>query len=168
MNEIPANITDYLASEKLDGVRAIWTGSEFITRHGNILNVPEWFKAGMPPVRLDGELWIGHGTFAELQSAMQRKGGNWAGIRYMIFDAAILRKTTTERIAFLETLFLPAHCTVIPHASLDNHAELDDMETDIVARGGEGICLRHKDEFYRPNNFLKVKRIFPDLDRWQG
>jgi ATP-dependent DNA ligase len=42
------------------------------------------------------------------------------------------------------------------------------METDIVARGGEGICLRHKDETYRPNNFLKIKRLFPDLDRWQG
>jgi hypothetical protein len=42
------------------------------------------------------------------------------------------------------------------------------METDIVARGGEGICLRHKDEFYRPNNFIKIKRLFPDLDRWQG
>jgi DNA ligase-1 len=168
VNEIPDNITDYLASEKLDGVRGIWTGSEFITRHGNILNVPAWFKVGMPSVRLDGEIYMGLGTFNQLQSEMQRKGGEWAGIRFIIFDAAILRKTTTERIAFLETLLLPSHCTVISHASLDNHAELDEMETDIVARGGEGVCLRHKDEFYRPNNFIKVKRLFPDLERWQG
>ncbi len=168
MNEIPDKITDYLASEKLDGVRAIWTGSEFITRHGNILNPPAWFKAGMPSVRLDGELWMGNGTFAELQSAMQRKGSDWAGIRFMIFDMAVLRVTTIDRIKALEKLTLPAHCTVISHAPLDDHAELDEMETDIVARGGEGICLRHKDEFYRPNNFIKIKRLFPDLDRWQG
>jgi len=168
VNEIPDNITDYLASEKLDGVRAFWTGHEFMTRHGNVLNVPAWFKAGMPSVRLDGEIYMGLGTFNQLQSDMQRKGSQWDGIRFMIFDAAILRKTTTERIAFLETLLFPSHCTVISHAPLDNHAELDEMETDIVARGGEGVCLRHKDEFYRPNNFIKVKRLFPDLERWQG
>ena len=168
MNEIPDNITAYLASEKLDGVRAIWTGAEFITRHGNTLNPPAWFKAGMPAVRLDGELWMGNGTFDNLQSAMQRKGGDWAGIRFMIFDMAVLRVSTADRIKALEKLNLPAHCTVISHAPLDDHAELDDMETDIVARGGEGICLRHKDEFYRPNNFIKIKRLFPDIDRWQG
>jgi ATP-dependent DNA ligase len=99
---------------------------------------------------------------------MQRKGSDWAGIRFMIFDMAVLRVTTTDRIKALEKLTLPAHCTVISHVPLDNHADLDDMETDIVARGGEGICLRHKDEFYRPNNFIKIKRLFPDLDRWQG
>lgn len=168
MNEIPDNITDYLASEKLDGVRAIWTGSEFITRHGNVLNPPAWFKAGMPSVRLDGELWMGNGTFADLQSVMQRKGSDWCGIRFMIFDMAVLRVSTTERIKALENLSLPPHCTVISHAPLADYAELDEMETDIVARGGEGICLRHKDEFYRPNNFIKVKRLFPDLERWQG
>lgn len=168
MNEIPDNITDYLASEKLDGVRAIWTSSEFMTRHGKRLNVPAWFKAGMPSVRLDGELWMGNGTFSELQSAMQRKGGDWCGILFMIFDMAVLRMPTADRIEALEKLALPAHCNVISHATLTDHAELDEMESDIVARGGEGICLRHKDEFYRPNNFIRVKRLFPDIDRWQG
>ncbi len=168
MNEIPDNITDYLASEKLDGVRAFWTGHEFMTRHGNVLNVPAWFKAGMPNARLDGELWMGNGTFAELQSAMQRKGGDWRGIRFMIFDMAVLRVATTERIKALAELSLPAHCATIKHTSLTSHAELDAMESEIVNNGGEGICLRHKDEFYRPNNFIKVKRLFPDLERWQG
>lgn len=168
MNEIPENITDYLASEKLDGVRAIWTGSEFMTRHGNILSVPEWFKEGMPKQRLDGELWMGNNTFAKLQSEMQRNGGDWQGIRFMVFDLAVLRTPTSERIKILGTLAFPSHCSVINHDSLSDHAELDDMETHIVARGGEGVCLRQKGGFYRPNNFIKVKRLFPDLDRWQG
>jgi DNA ligase 1 len=168
VNEIPENITDYLASEKLDGVRAFWTGSEFMTRHGKVLSMPEWFKEGMPDIRLDGELWMGNGTFAELQSEMQRKGGDWRGIRFMIFDMAVLRVSTIDRIKALESLDLPAHCTVISHATMQHHAELDAMEEHIVTRGGEGICLRHKDEFYRPNNFIKVKRLFPDMERWQG
>ena len=29
------NISNYLISEKLDGIRARWTGSELLTRNGN-------------------------------------------------------------------------------------------------------------------------------------
>lgn len=168
MNEIPDNITDYLASEKLDGVRAFWTGSEFITRHGKTLSMPEWFTEGMPDVRLDGELWMGNGTFDQLQSEMQRKDGEWRGVRFMIFDLAVLRLTTRHRLSELSRLNLPNHCQLVAHELLRDHAHLDTLEEGIVRRGGEGICLRHKDEFYRPNNFIKVKRLFPDLERWQG
>ncbi|HAG39031.1 MAG TPA: DNA ligase, partial [Pseudoalteromonas sp.] len=34
------NISEYLVSEKFDGVRAIWTGDKFITRKGNAINAP--------------------------------------------------------------------------------------------------------------------------------
>jgi DNA ligase-1 len=48
MNEIPHDLENYLASEKMDGVRARWDGENFITRHGNLVNCPDWFKEGMP------------------------------------------------------------------------------------------------------------------------
>ena len=165
--KIPSDIENYLASEKCDGIRAFWTGSEFMTRHGNILNAPNWFKSEMPSVRLDGELWMGRGTFATLQSRIQTKGGDWDGIRFAIFDLAVLRMTTTERIAELQTIALPAHCEIVAHVEVSAES-LDAMESDIVANGGEGACLRHKEENYRPTNFIKVKRLYPDLERWQG
>ena len=168
MNEIPSDIQNYLASEKLDGVRAFWTGEEFMTRHGNIVNCPDWFKAGMPSVRLDGELWMGRGTFPQLQSEMQRKGGDWSKIKFMIFDIAILRFSTSDRIEMIESLEIPNHCEKVCHRLMHTINSLNSWEEGIVVGGGEGICLRHKDEFYRPNNFIKVKRLFPDLDRWQG
>ncbi len=168
MNEIPANLSDYLASEKLDGVRCIWTGYELVTRHGKILNPPAWFSAGMPEgIRLDGELYMGRNTFAQLQSAMQRKGSDWAGIRFHVFDLASPRMTTTERIAKLAMISLPSHCKLVSHHEV-TAAELDAMEASIFANGGEGVCLRHKNEAYRPQNYIKVKRLFPDLERWQG
>ena len=168
MNEIPTNLSDYLASEKLDGVRCIWTGYEFVTRHGKTLNPPAWFAAGMPEgVRLDGELYMGRDTFAQLQSAMQRKGSDWAGIQFHIFDLAAPRMVTTERIAKLAKISLPTHCQLVSHIEV-SAAELDTMEASIVAGNGEGICLRHKNESYRPQNYIKVKRLFPDLERWQG
>lgn len=167
MNEIPADLENYVASQKMDGIRGIWTGSEFQTRHGNILNCPAWFKKGMPKVRLDGEIWMGRGTFPQLQSAIQTKGGDWIGVRFAVFDLAVLRVETEERIKTLATLKMPAHCELVEHHSVTAE-ELNAMEADIVANGGEGVCLRHKREFYCPANFIKVKRIFPDLERWQG
>jgi ATP-dependent DNA ligase len=98
---------------------------------------------------------------------MQRKGSDWAGIQFRIFDLAAPRMTTTDRIANLATIGLPAHCSLVSHHEV-TAAELDAMEASIVANGGEGVCLRHKNEAYRPQNFIKVKRLFPDLERWQG
>jgi DNA ligase-1 len=168
VNEIPENIFDYYASEKLDGIRAIWTGTEFVTRHGNVLNPPKWFVSGMPMMRLDGELWMGRGTFNALQSALQTKGGDWHGVKFMIFDLAVLRLKTEQRIELLGNIIFPNHCEIVEHIKLTSHETLDAIETAIVAQGGEGVCLRHAEEFYRPANFIKVKRLFPDIDRWQG
>jgi len=169
MNEIPHDLENYLASEKMDGVRARWDGENFITRHGNLVNCPDWFKEGMPDANLDGELWMGRGTFAQLQSAMQTRGGDWSGIKFMVFDLAVLRKTTTERMDMLCNIALttPLHVGFVSHHTMTAE-QLDKAEETIVRDGGEGLCLRHKDENYRPNNFIKVKRLFPDLDRWQG
>lgn len=166
-SKIPSDLENYVASEKCDGIRAFWTGSEFMTRHGNVLNAPAWFTAGMPNVRLDGELWIGRGTFNTLQSRLQTHGGDWEGVRFAIFDLAVLRLTTIERIEELAKLDLPAHCEIIDHVEVSRES-LDAMESEIVAGGGEGVCLRHKSETYRPCNFVKIKRLFPDIERWQG
>jgi hypothetical protein len=35
-------------SEKLDGVRAFWNGTQLISRLGNRFFAPEWFVAGLP------------------------------------------------------------------------------------------------------------------------
>lgn len=54
----------YLVSEKLDGVRARWTGQTLVTRSGNLIAAPVWFTAALPEdVLLDGELWAGRGRF---------------------------------------------------------------------------------------------------------
>jgi DNA ligase-1 len=54
-----ANVAGWWLSEKLDGVRGYWTGTDFRSREGNAYHAPNWFTAGLPPVPLDGELWLG-------------------------------------------------------------------------------------------------------------
>lgn len=72
--------TGYWMSEKLDGVRAYWSGnhtfpiypiglifsnnvykgSKFYTRQGNPIAAPNWFVAALPSHPLDGELWYNY------------------------------------------------------------------------------------------------------------
>ena len=44
-------------SEKYDGIRVIWNGSQLLTRKGLVMNIPDFFLSKLPPFPLDGELW---------------------------------------------------------------------------------------------------------------
>ena len=57
------NVSQYWISEKLDGVRARWDGSQLVSRGGKVFAAPAWFTKGFPAVPLDGELWIGRGQY---------------------------------------------------------------------------------------------------------
>src|SRR3984885_8336953 len=57
------DLSGWWMSEKLDGVRAYWDGKQFLSRQGNVYHAPDWFVAGLPPVPLDGELWIDRKKF---------------------------------------------------------------------------------------------------------
>ena len=51
-------------SKKYDGYRAMWDGSRFVSRQGNVYNAPEWFTRHLPKnVVLDGELYAGRENF---------------------------------------------------------------------------------------------------------
>ena len=57
-------ISGWLMSEKLDGVRAIWTGSKLIIRNGNEFHAPAWFLAQLPC----GIPWMGNYSLAAADS----------------------------------------------------------------------------------------------------
>ncbi len=67
------NVSQYWISEKLDGVRARWDGSQLVSRGGKVFAAPAWFTKGFPAVLLDGELWIGRGQYEEVSSIVRRK-----------------------------------------------------------------------------------------------
>mmetsp|Transcript_10104 Transcript_10104/g.15114 ORF Transcript_10104/g.15114 Transcript_10104/m.15114 type:complete len:457 (-) Transcript_10104:223-1593(-) len=82
--------TGYLMSEKLDGMRAYWTGKQLFTRSGLAIVHPEWFTAAFPKdLELDGELFLGRKKFEECMSITRRtdKGGDWTRVSYVVFDA---------------------------------------------------------------------------------
>lgn len=159
-------VQQYWVSEKLDGVRAFWTGRQLVTRGGQVLAVPAWFVAKFPPQALDGELWLGRNQFAQTLSIVSKAqpiDAEWQQIRYHIFELPNASGTFTERIAAMQALRAQhdsPYLQVIPQFRLANHAELISKLTALEQQGAEGLMLHHQDAHYktgRSSDLLKLK-----------
>ena len=161
------DVTGWHLSEKLDGVRAYWDGKQFVSRQGNVYHAPTWFKAGLPPTALDGELWLERKAFQRTVSIVRRHDGSdlWRQIRYVVFDAPHQDGPFEQRIRHCRDYFGECFCpyaNVLPQyvcRGADHlRLELEDMERI----GGEGLMLRQPGSDYesgRSATLLKVKRF---------
>jgi DNA ligase-1 len=55
--------TGWLMTEKYDGMRIYWTGTEFMSRQGNKVKVPSALTSQLPSMSLDCELWYVYKSF---------------------------------------------------------------------------------------------------------
>ena len=152
------DVTGWVASPKLDGWRLIWNGQNFLTRQGKILDAPEWFKAGMPSAKLDGELFCDRGGFNEIRLRMKN---GWQGLKFHIFDAPCDDLVFSERFELVESLSLPSHCEVIQHVELTSTKEFQDLACAECRLGGEGYVARNPDAFWKAGRSSDVLRFVP-------
>ena len=163
--ENDVDLTGWWLSEKLDGVRAYWDGSAFLSRLGNRYHAPDWFVEGLPEVPLDGELWGGRKRFQKTISIVRRqdRSDHWKEISFVVFDAPALKEPFENRLAFLrerlphgEHAHAAAHVQEVCKGTDHLRAELARVE----ALGGEGLMLRKPGSLYevgRSATLLKVK-----------
>jgi DNA ligase 1 len=154
-------------SEKLDGVRAVWTGTELLSRLGNKFFAPKWFTDGLGKEKLDGELWMGRKLFSETISIVKSQGldKEWKDITYRIFDLPDSTLPFEERVAKMKKLTLPKYCEVVEQTLCKNIADLKDTLKAYESKGGEGVMLRQPKSLYegrRSSTLLKVKSFFDD------
>lgn len=154
------NPRGYWLSEKLDGVRAVWTGERFLSRNGNEFPAPREIVEAMPAgVVLDGELFGGRGTFQATVGKV--RSGEWAGVSFHIFDC-ISAAPFEERHDTLGTLSLPAFCQIVTQTKCRSAKHLRQFEEEIAQAGGEGVMLRKPGSRYshsRSPSLLKSKRF---------
>ena len=156
---------DWWLSEKLDGVRAFWNGKIFLSRQGNRFFAPAWFTAGLPPVPLDGELWLGRRLFQKTVSIVRRQDEpeQWRDVRFLVFDTPDIHAAFEIRQSYLQELMLrfrPASAAAHPQVRCRNVSHLRDELARIVTLGGEGLMLRQTCSPYEPrrsSTLLKVK-----------
>jgi DNA ligase-1 len=159
------DVSQYLVSEKLDGVRARWDGRKLVSRGGNVFAAPEWFTKEFPAVPLDGELWIGRGRYEEVSSIVRRKQphNGWRNIRLMVFDLPKHGGTFEQRVRAMTRLAAQAHSpylAVIEQYTIISEEALKQRLQAMVDQGGEGLMLHRKTARYvsgRSRNLLKLK-----------
>ncbi|MDO6565666.1 DNA ligase [Alteromonas sp. 1_MG-2023] len=160
------NIAEYFISEKLDGVRARWTGTQLITRNGNVIYAPKWFTDNWPNVALDGELWTQRSSFEAIASIVlsHTPDERWRAVKMMVFDMPISDVPFASRVSAMESLVRGANSSnlaMISQFTLSSQRLLEAKIDEVTAKGGEGLILHHKGAFYqsgRSNQLLKAKR----------
>lgn len=160
-------LKDYWVSEKLDGVRAYWTGHQFISKQGNIYNAPAWFIEDFPDFALDGELWLGRGQFDSLSGIVRKRtpqDKEWQRVSYQVFDLPQHEADFYGRLQALKAYFseahLPAWLKLIPQYKIKNEKALLAKLAQIESFKGEGLMLHKASSFYhsgRDDDLLKLK-----------
>lgn len=161
------SLDGYWVSEKLDGVRAYWTGERFLSRGGHEYRAPTWFTEGFPDHPLDGELWMGRGRFAELSGAVRQEepdDDDWQRIRFMVFDLPDKEAIFDQRLARLRVLIEEVgspYMVLVDQQRASTHEKLVQRLDEAVDGGAEGLMLRLGGSGYRSgrsNDLLKVKQ----------
>jgi DNA ligase-1 len=201
------NVGGWFCSTKLDGMRAFWDGGITIGKAVNQIPwadvgpmdsrpctglwsrlrkpimCPAWWSAGLPRIPLDGELWMGNGTFQQLMSVCRRQipDDRWKKVQYLVFDSPhpmnvglpltgwdhIVRMRGFEETQDLLQAKLPKGMVVnqvlLPRTNIE--AFLEHLLTKVVEEGGEGLMLRNPTSMWvgkRSKNLLKYKPFSDD------
>lgn len=167
------NLSHYLMSEKLDGIRGLWDGKTMQTRAQNLIKLPSFFTKNFPKFELDGELWIKRASFEEISSLVRQENADeklWEKVSYNVFDVPNaceefkLEPCTLE--ARLEVLkkYLAKNPSdfikIIPQIRIKDKKHLEQFYQDIISKKGEGVIIRSNNAPYekkRSNNAFKLK-----------
>lgn len=148
-------IAGRLMSEKIDGQRAWWDGgisrgvlardvpyantakddrlidpdykaTGLWSRYGKVIHAPDWFLNDLPIFPLDGELWMGPGTYQQLRSVVGKHYAtpDWGDVHYHVFDWPAYQELFQEgRVVsgmHYEKIFDPANTTWVAEKGHDD------------------------------------------------
>ncbi len=145
------DVGQYLVSEKLDGVRGIWDGQTLRFRSGKTINAPTWFLDGLPKRPLDGELWMGRGTFERLSGIVRREvsdDAEWRQVRYMIFELPGAPGTFAQRAEQIRETVKQANVPWLREIEQFRVVDPDSLKKrmkEVVKAVGEGLMLHRAD-----------------------
>lgn len=159
------DVSGWLMSEKLDGVRGYWDGKQLLSKNGTIFYPPASFVRDLPPFPVEGEIWGGRGSFEQTVAIVKTEGPHkgWLQLRLAIFDVPNAPGGFTERIAKAEKWFAAhpsAYAFIIRQTIVGDSTDLPRQLAGIEKLGGEGLIVRKPDALYaagRSTEILKVK-----------
>jgi DNA polymerase beta len=183
------DVSGWYISEKFDGYRACYCPKEnqFYSRQNKKFNAPDWFLQAMPPLLVDGELWVGRDRFQEM-GAVRKKiplDEEWLNITFQVYDIPNHEGTFAERIKELSRIVrlcrgtwenikkslpypmnkIPCPLVMAKQIPSEGDEHLDKIYRNVIENKGEGIMLKDPSSSYegkRSNYLLKYKPAFDE------
>lgn len=150
-------------SEKLDGLRAIWTGTQLLSRGGHAFHPPAWWTASLPAgVVLDGELYGGVGTLAKVSGMFRRIvpiDSDWQAVKFCVFDAPMAPGGILERArAAIEAIKGSRVAVVVEHVECKGYNHALEFLLSMHKSNGEGVMLRDSLAAYKSGRSSSLLR----------
>ncbi|CAH9064244.1 DNA ligase [Pseudoalteromonas holothuriae] len=164
------NLTDYLVSEKFDGVRAIWNGHNLITKSGLIISAPAWFIEPLDNEVLEGELWSGYKQFAfvsALARSKRQRDADWQQVRYLVFDAPDPALPFSARYQHYQAKInrmKTTHIHAVEQLHFEHQQQLEQYYQMVLMRGGEGLILHQKHALHQAGRSDRILKYKPYQD----
>ena len=162
------DVTGWVMSEKLDGVRGYWDGKQLITRGGATLSPPKDFLAEFPPFAIDGELFSQRDQFAEISSivrSQQDKG--WHKLKLHVFDVPDANGNLFERLDQLKA-YLAQHPSapieIITQIPIENPQHIQQFLQQVEQTKGEGVIIRNPNAPYERKRSTQILKLKTALD----
>jgi DNA ligase-1 len=164
------DVREYLVSEKLDGIRAVWDGKQLVSRQGHPIHAPAWFTKDFPQQALDGELWIARGQFESLSATVRQsvpEDAAWQKVTYYVFELPEGQGQFADRARQLGQLARKAnspYLKAIKQFHVQDEQSLKRTLASVVARHGEGLMLHRTDAPYLTGRNHALLKLKPQLD----
>ena len=164
------DLTGWIVSEKLDGVRAYWDGAVMWSRSGREIPLPLEWRAALPAgVALDGEIYDGIDGLSRCSTAA-RLGRFTDSMRFRVFDAPAIAATYLNRLATADiALAGNPIASTISAVCVRSTARAMTLASQIIAAGGEGLIARNPGittKAGRTASLLKIKT--EELEAWSA
>jgi len=170
------DIKNWVMSEKLDGIRAYWNGTNLISRGGKIIHAPSWFTKDYPKFEIDGELWSKRNDFENISSIVRDKvpSDSWHEIKHYIFEVPNAKGNLYQRLSKAKK-YENNYIEIIKQIKINSKEHLNNYFNLIINKKGEGVVVRDPLSPYinkRTSKALKIKSFKDDeckvIDYTQG
>ena len=165
-----------LMSEKLNGVRAVWTGKELKSRADKPIYAPSWFLNTLPRnVPLNGELFLNRGKFEDTTSIVKKKvpiNNEWKKIKFMAFNTPTTKpikfSNRYNKLKSLESIICEnlKDCPfqLVSQTKVKNRNHMKSEYNKVLKLGGEGMMLRNPNSLYEQKRTKDLLKVKPDMN----
>jgi len=161
------NISGWVWSIKLDGVRGFWDGKKLRSKQNLPYSPPNSWLKDFPPFALDGEIYSKKGEFEKISSitAAANSSKAWDELNLHVFDVPDAKGDLFERLAVLQN-WLNSHpnakIRIIPQHKITKNPYK--ILNEQVKNGEEGIVLRDPKAPYLGGRQRTILKLKPNFD----